>query len=263
MQVMSYAQGTPSWFELSTNDEAAAVRFYDALFGWRDTPNPVGEGMGEYHMQKLGDADVGAISALQPDETAQGVPPHWSVRFSVDDVDTSVDQVRAAGRLVLAESFDVMEFGRIAVVADPTGAPVWLWQTGTHAGAGVMHKASSVTWAELMTTDARRAATFFDQALGHEVQIVPPERETDEYILLRVANEDVAGIVTMTPEMDEHPPSWMIYFEVDDADRNAERAQQLGGEVVQPPADIAPSRFAVLHDPQDAVFGMIRSAPLP
>ncbi len=261
MQVTAHAHGTPSWFGLSTSDEAAALRFYGELFGWADSPNPIGEGMGDYHMQKLDGADVGAISQQQPDEVAQGIPPHWNVHLSVDNVDTTVDRVRAAGGQVLAEPFNVMEYGRMAVVADPTGGVVCLWQAGSHPGAGVMREPNSVAWAELLTNDADRAATFYDQALGLTPEVAPVAGG-QPYTMLRAGGQDVDGVMTMTPEMGQHPPSWMIYFEVEDAAQCVERAQQLGATVLQPPTDIPSGRFAMLRDPQGAVFGVIKSAAM-
>jgi len=104
----TYAEGAPSWFELSTNDEAAALRFYGALFGWRDDPQPMGEGMGAYHHQRLDGQKVAAISAQMPQEAQQGVPPHWSVYLNVRDVDAAAARAAAAGGQVLMAPMDVM-----------------------------------------------------------------------------------------------------------------------------------------------------------
>ena len=51
--VTSSPQGTPSWLDLSTSDEAAAIEFYGNLFGWTNEPNDAGGGM-MYNMQKQG-----------------------------------------------------------------------------------------------------------------------------------------------------------------------------------------------------------------
>ena len=66
-----------------------------------------------------------------------------------------------------------------------------------------------------------------------------------------------------TPEMGPMPNTCAVYFEVDDTDATVARAQQLGAAVLQPPMDIMPGRFAILADPQGAVFGVIKSAPMP
>ena len=57
-EVTSHAPGTPSWFELSTNDENGAI------FGWVDDPHPIGENW-LYHMQKLNGLEAAAIVQQQ------------------------------------------------------------------------------------------------------------------------------------------------------------------------------------------------------
>ncbi|MSQ35658.1 MAG: VOC family protein [Dehalococcoidia bacterium] len=86
--------------------------------------------------------------------------------------------------------------------------------------------------------------------------------EGTPYTLLRADGQDVAGVMTMTTEMGDVPPYWGIYIEVADTDACAARARQLGATVLQPPTDIVPGRFAMLQDPQGAVFGVIKSNPM-
>ncbi len=57
------------------------------------------------------------------------------------------------------------------------------------------------------------------------------------------------------------PASWQVYFQVDDTDASVETATKLGGSVMSPPVDIPPGRFAVLADPQGAVFHVIKMNP--
>jgi predicted enzyme related to lactoylglutathione lyase len=60
---------------------------------------------------------------------------------------------------------------------------------------------------------------------------------------------------------EEVPPHWMVYFAVDDIDAAAARVEELGGRVAVPPTDTPAGRFAVVNDPQGAVFSIIRLAP--
>ena len=71
----SHPQGTPSWAELSTTDENAALAFYSALFGWADDPQEMGPNM-YYHMQKLNGLEAAAIYQQGEEEKGQGVPSH-------------------------------------------------------------------------------------------------------------------------------------------------------------------------------------------
>ena len=65
----------------------------------------------------------------------------------------------------------------------------------------------------------------------------------------------------MTAEGGGIPPHWMVYLAVEDCDSSTGRAKELGGAVEVPPTDIpSVGRFAVLQDPQGAVFSVIRFA---
>ena len=55
------------------------------------------------------------------------------------------------------------------------------------------------------------------------------------------------------------PPHWLAYFAVADTDAVVDKAKQLGGSVLVPPMTIEPGRFAVLADPQGAVFAVIKT----
>ena len=50
------------------------------------------------------------------------------------------------------------------------------------------------------------------------------------------------------------PPSWSVYFAVEDCDAAVAKLQQLGGQPYMGPVDIEPGRFAVVADAQGAVF---------
>jgi hypothetical protein len=64
----------------------------------------------------------------------------------------------------------------------------------------------------------------------------------------------------MTEEWEGIPPHWMIYFAVADCDVMSEKATSLGGQVCVPPTDIPKiGRFAVITDPQGAVFSIMQS----
>jgi len=55
------------------------------------------------------------------------------------------------------------------------------------------------------------------------------------------------------------PPNWGIYIAVDDCDAKVEKATSLGARTYVPPTDIPNvGRFAVLSDPQGAVFNIIK-----
>ena len=78
----------------------------------------------------------------------------WNTYIAVDDVDAAVDKVGSAGGQVLMPAFDIGDAGRMAFVADPTGAAVALWQANQHIGATLVNEPGALIWDELITDNA-------------------------------------------------------------------------------------------------------------
>ena len=57
------------------------------------------------------------------------------------------------------------------------------------------------------------------------------------------------------------PNHWMVYFAVDDCDAAVAKVEALDGEVMMPPNEVPPGTFAVVKDPQGAVFSIIAMRP--
>src|SRR4051812_17354454 len=140
----SHPPGTPSWVDLSTPDVAAAARFYGELLGWDTTePGPEDE-TGGYRMFTLRDKQVAGLAPVQQ----EGQPPAWMTYIASDDADATAKTAGAAGGQVFVPPFDVLDAGRMTVIADPTGAMFGVWQPGRHAGAELANEPGSLCWNE-------------------------------------------------------------------------------------------------------------------
>ena len=126
-EITRYAQGTPSWVELTTTDDTEAVKFYGSLFGWVNDPQEMGPGS-YYHMQQLEGLAAAAIYKMGDEERAQNVPPHWKTYFTVTNTDEAVERAKEAGGSVVAGPFDVFTAGRMALLQDRQGAMFAIWQ---------------------------------------------------------------------------------------------------------------------------------------
>jgi uncharacterized protein len=255
-EATEFKPGTFCWVELATSDGDAAKSFYTQLFGWDYVDNPIGPGM-VYTMLKLNGQDVGALYKLMPDQEAQGVPPNWLSYISVANADESAEKAKAAGGTLLKEPFDVMNHGRMAVIQDPAGAVFALWQPKDHQGAAIYNVPNSFTWNELMTTDTKKAGDFYSSTFGwtRDVQNFGPL----EYTMFNNGDRPNGGMLQITPEMGPIPPNWLVYFAVDDCDAKAQKAAELGGQIMKPADDIpGVGRFAILIDPQGAAFAIIK-----
>ena len=256
-EMNAYMPGTFCWVELGTTDAKAAKKFYTGLFGWEIVDTPVGPDF-IYTMLQVEGKDVAALYEQGEPERSQGVPPHWSSYVSVASADESAAKAKSLGGTVLAEPFDVMDAGRMAIVQDPTGAVVGLWQPRQHIGARLVNQPNTVCWNELSTNDQQKAGEFYTKLFDWQSQV--QDTGGTPYTLFMDGGQK-AGMMQMTEEWGNMPPHWMVYFAVANCDASAEKAKELGGQVVVPPTDIAEvGRFAMVQDPQGVVFGILKSS---
>ncbi len=129
-----YDHGTFSWVDLGTTDAESAKKFYGGLFGWTFDDQPAGPGM-TYSMAKLNGQTACALYTMGKEMA--GIPPHWLSYVTVDDADAMAKKATANGGKVMKEPFDVMTHGRMAVLTDPSGASLAIWQPKDNIGAGM------------------------------------------------------------------------------------------------------------------------------
>jgi uncharacterized protein len=246
----SHKHGTISWTDLATTDADAAKAFYAALFGWEYDEQPIDENT-TYSMAKVRGRSAAAISPQQPDEAAQGIPPHWNVYVTVEDVDALSGKAGEDGGTVLAGPFDVFTAGRVSVVADPAGAVLCLWQPGENIGAEVVNEPGALTWADTATTDPEGAQAFYSALLGWDFQRL--SEDPPYWVILN--GERANGGMTVPPE--GVPANWFPYFAVEDVEAAMEKARDAGGNPFIGPVDVPNGgRFALIQDPQGAAFAV-------
>jgi uncharacterized protein len=248
-----YDDGVPSWVDMGSTDLAKSREFYAGLFGWNCPEGP--PEAGGYSVCELGGRTVAGLGPqMNPD-----FPPAWMTYVNVDDADATAGKVAAAGGSVLVPPMDVMDAGRMAILADPQGAVIGLWQPNQHTGAQVANEPGSYCWSELITTDVDAAKAFYGAVLGWDARDQGPAGEHPLYTEWQVAGRSVGGMMAKSPEMPaDMPPNWGVYFAVADADASAARAQALGASLFMGPTDIEPGRFAVLADNVGAVFNILQ-----
>jgi uncharacterized protein len=255
-EVTSHAPGTFTWPELATTDQKAGVAFYRALFGWDVDEQPIGP-TEVYSMFQMRGKPIGAASSLRSDERQAGVPAHWNSYVTVANVDDTAKQAQSLGGKVLAPPFDVMDAGRMAVLQDPTGAVFCAWQPKKSIGAQILNEPGALCWTELTTSDTKAAEAFYTKLLGwtpkHSAAGAPME-----YTEFSVAGTPSIGMMPKPKEMPANIPSyWTPYFQVAGADASAAKAKGLGAMLMVGPQDIPNTgRFAILSDPQGAVFAI-------
>ena len=252
-EVTSHAPGNFCWIDLSTTDAGAAKSFYSRLLGWTAIDNPVGNGMVYSMMQKDG-KNVCGLYEMGPG--MEGVYPHWSSYISVVDVDAQVRKATDAGGSLIMGPDDVFEAGRMAFVADPTGAAFGMWQPKEHIGAQLIYAPGALGWNELYTNDTEAAAAFYDNVFGWSRAATHPDPQGGQYHEFTNGENPVGGMMQVKPEWGEVPPNWSVYLCVDDCAASLQEAQSMGAEEVLPVTQVDNIRFAFLKDPQGVYFGI-------
>jgi predicted enzyme related to lactoylglutathione lyase len=233
------------WHEQVSGDPKQAESFYTQLFGWGTEVFKAGEM--DYTMISSGGQTHGGFSPAM-----EGAPPpHWLSHIGVENLDETIEKAKGAGGKVAAGPFDMEDVGRMAILTDPQGAFVSAYQSlseGSEA-AGVF------VWDELGTTDADGAQRFYEQVFSWTTK--DQGEEYGGYRIFHRGEEQVGGLMkNPDPSI---PAAWTPYVGVEDTDAICKKAIELGAKAIVEPMDVPNiGRFAILQDPQGAVFGIIR-----
>jgi len=239
-----YEPGAFCWTDLSTSDAQAARSFYTGLFGWEPEDLPATEEMGTYTLLRAGGKLVAALY-----EGQQG-PPVWVSYVCVSDADESTERARGLGALVHVEPRDIPGSGRMAVIADPTGATFAVWQADNHFGAELVNDPGALTMNQLNTSDVKAATAFYESLFGWKVELNPGEGGPDFWSIY-LGERLNGGMMELPPEAGG-PPHWLAYFTVADLDASAQKIDGSGGRVMVLPLEIPAGRILVAQDPQGA-----------
>ncbi len=228
MRIRGYAPLTPCWVELASADPARAAQFYAELFGW--------ESAGDRF--KLGGRAVAGLTRSQFDR-----PDGWLTHLSTPDMEETLEQVALSGGHCLSHPAEA-HGGRRAIVADPNGAIIGLWQGHDFAGAQAGNEPGTMSWPELLTDDPDGAARFYGSAFGWLLQ---HNLGTGEW--LNHAHDAVAGLAP-----GYRGAWWRAAFQVEDIQATADHCERMGGAVIVEPSEAGLTAFAELRDPFGARF---------
>jgi uncharacterized protein len=234
----SYSPGTFCWVDLVSGDQDASKAFYSALFGW-DYEDSVAQ---------LDGKPVAAIVPL-PDPS---VAPHWNCYVSVEDADAAAARASELGGTVVLPAGEVGDSGRLAVIQDPQGAAISVWEPREHVGAALVNGPGLLSWNDLLSPDVDASAAFYRELFGWTID--PIAGAEGRYWSIATDGRSNGGMMPMPPG---GHPAWNLYFGVDDAEAAIARAGELGAQTVMGPMDVPSGRFAVLRDPQGAVFSVV------
>jgi predicted enzyme related to lactoylglutathione lyase len=204
-------------------------------------------------MARIRDQDAAGIGPKQSPDA----PTTWTIYIGTDDIDGLADRVTANGGTVAAPPFDVGDQGRMAVFQDPTGAVISGWQ-GARMRSFAVNQPNAFGWAELNARGLDQAIPFYESLFGWTHSTSEAEGDSPPYTQFEADGGAVAGAMEMNPGIDASVPSyWMPYFSVADVDRAFQQALQAGGAEMVAPQHYPGGRFAIVKDPQGALFGLM------
>lgn len=244
------------WYELITPDPDVAKAFYTAVVGWE-----VETGKDGYGHLKAGDTFVGGMLRLTDEMRQHGARPTWLGYVGVDDVDESVRSIEQAGGRLLMPAFDIDNVGRIALVADPQGAPFYVMRGSVDEVSTAFSPGTPghCSWNELAASDPASALDFYTSRFNWERGDSMPMGEKGAYRFINHNGRMIGAVFPLAAgAMPDQPPKWRYYFQVPDADRAKQAIEAGGGTVAMGPHEVpGGERIIIAIDPQGAEFAIV------
>jgi predicted enzyme related to lactoylglutathione lyase len=250
------------WYELMTTDVDAAKAFYDAVVGWNiESQSNFPNG---YRMIGRSDGkSAGGVLPLTEEMQQHGARPTWLAYIHVGDVDGAVRSIEQAGGKTFMPAFDIPNVGRVAMVADPQGAPFYVMkpippegQPDAKSDVFSVDQPQRVRWNELSSSDQDGAIRFYTSQFGWTQEGAMPMGDMGEYKFINRDGVMIGAIMRKPPQMPV--TAWTYYIGVDDIDRAAKAVTDGGGQILHGPMEIPGGEYSLNGmDPQGAAFGLV------
>lgn len=242
--------GAPCWVDLWTSDVERARRFYCELFGWEaQQPSP---DYGGYFMFTRQDVPVAGAMGDMGDKRADNT---WKPFLATDDIERTLEVAGGHGATVHAPAMAIEDLGSQAVIGDPSGAVIGIWQPGSFSGFTVINEPGAVLFVAIDVHDYRSQITFYREVFGWQ----PVEEEVDGHhyagFMDAETGRPLAGIGDEVENLEPgEEPGWGIFWQCDDLEAAVSRVRSLGGTVIKPPDDGGLGRSARVADSTGARF---------
>ena len=258
-------RGSFIWYELMTTDPNAAKVFYDAVVGWNiDAQSAMPGGDMDYRMiQRSDGGSAGGVLGLTKDMETHGARPVWLGYVCVDNVDQALKDIESQGGKTMMPANDIPDVGRIAMISDPQGAPIYIMTpippaSDPNAKSDVfsVDQPQHVRWNELSTSDPAGALDFYKRQFGWAQEGAMDMGEMGQYQFIQHHGVGIGAVMRKVPQLQSS--LWTYYIGVDDIDRAVEAIKVGGGQIFNGPMEIPGGEFALnAVDPQGASFGLV------
>lgn len=257
---MTNPPGDFIWYELMSPDPGESKAFYDSVVGWDIEPEASNEM--DYRMIRRSDGgNAGGVLRLSADMAAHGARPTWLAYLHVASVDETVRSIEAVGGTTLMPGFDVPGIGRIAMVADPQGAPFYIMTPippggDPDAGSDVFSPTAlqRCGWNELSTSDEAAARGFYGGQFGWATDQFMAMGEMGDYRFIDHHGTRL-GAMFNTPD---GIVRWRFYFRVPSIAAAKDSVESGKGEVLMGPHQVPTGDWIIIgKDPHGAEFALV------
>ena len=257
---MGTLQGSWVWYELLTPDPEGAKAFYEAVVGWSMTTG-AGDDNNYGFIANPDGGMTGGVMHLTDTMASTGARPGWLGYIGVDDVDASAASIAAAGGKILMAPFDIAMAGRVALVADCCGAPVYVMTPKSPPGGGESTAFSAkpnpgrIGWNELHATDPDQAAAFYTAQFGWSLPEPMDMGPMGKYQFL--AHDSVTMGAIMAKPAAVPVSAWSYYIWTESITAAIARITAAGGRVASGPHEVPGPLWVVQAvDPQGGLFAL-------
>ena len=201
---------------------------------------------------------VGGVLRLTDEMQSHGAKPTWLFYIGVNDVDASVEKIKAAGGSVLMPAWDIPGIGRIAMVADPQGIPFYIMRGASNEDSTAFDRMGmgKCNWNELSTPDQAGANAFYATVFGWTYPDKMPMGEMGDYVFVQAGDQTIGA--TMNAGAGDAPVGWRFYFRAPDIEEAAAKVTKNGGTVHAGPMEVpGGDRIIVASDPHGVMFGVV------
>lgn len=251
MPIRNYTpHGQPCWIDVMTSDSQKSKEFYTKLFSW--TAIDQGEQYGNYIMLLAKGKVVAGIGEKPKDAP---YPDAWTTYLASDNVENTCAAVVKAGGTILMPKMQVGDQGSMAMIADPSGAPLGVWEAEKHAGYEITSEENTPVWHELCSKEYETAIDFYKQVFAWKTKVMVDNEHARYTVVLGEKSPDMLGVFDAKNMPGENCSYWTVSFGATDVAGMVEKAKSLGATVVKDITDAGGyGQIAIIADPTGANF---------
>ena len=174
----------------------------------------------------------------------------------------AVAAIEQAGGKALMPATDIPNVGRIAMVADPQGAPFYVMKPIPPAGRPEAQsdvfspdKPGRDSWNEISTTDPAAARKFYGDQFGWDTNDFMDMGEMGEYRFIDHHGQRLGALCGTMPGGQS---KWRFYFRVASIAAAKDIAEAGGGTIAMGPHQVPTGDWILIGtDPQGAEFALV------